>query len=71
MHNFPSVTSCTYFINLFFVDPADLRVGTGEQEELIDIYIDEAAKIKHKECSCSTNIDFSVNVGVRAGVLGF
>ena len=55
MRNFPSVTSCTYFINLFFVDPADLRVGTGEQEELIDIYTDEAANIEYKECGCSTN----------------
>ena len=60
MHNFPSVTSCTYFINLSFVDPADLRVGTGEQEELIDIYTDEAAKIKHKECGCSTNFWLSM-----------
>ena len=35
MHNSPSVTSWAYSINLFFVDPADLRVGTGEQEELM------------------------------------
>ena len=60
MHNFPSFTSCTYSINLFFVDPADLRVGTGEQEELIDIYTDEAAKIKHKECGCSINFWLSM-----------
>ena len=32
MHNFPSVASCAFSINPFFVDPADLRVGTGEQE---------------------------------------
>ena len=60
MHNFPSVTSCAYSINLFFVDPADLRVGTGEQEEPIDIYTDEAAKIKHKECDCSINFWLSM-----------
>ena len=60
MHNFLSVTLCTYSINIFFVDPADLRVGTGEQEELIDIYTDEAAKIKHKECGCSINFWLSM-----------
>ena len=60
MHNFPSVTLCTYSINLFFADPADLRVGTGEQEELIDIYTDEAAKIKHKKCGCSINFWLSM-----------
>ena len=60
MHNFPSVASCTYSINPFFVDPADLRVGTGEQEELIDIYTDKAAKIKYKECGCSVNFWLSM-----------
>ena len=30
-------------------------MGTGEQEELIDIQTDNAAKIKHKECSCPIN----------------
>ena len=54
MHYFPDVTSCAYCINPFFVDPADLPVGTGE--ELIDIQTDEAAKIKHKECGCPINI---------------
>ncbi|KAF2358175.1 hypothetical protein FHG87_011069 [Trinorchestia longiramus] len=29
---------------------ADLPVGTGEQEELIDIHADDTAKMKHKEC---------------------
>ena len=33
------------------MDPSVLPVGTGEQEEIIDIQSDEAAKIKHKECS--------------------
>ena len=60
MHYFPSVTLCTYSISLFFVDPAGLRVGTGEQEELIGIYTDEAAKIKHKECGCSINLWLSM-----------
>ena len=46
MYDFPDVTSCAYSINLFFVDPADLPVGTGEQE-LKDIHTEEAAKIKH------------------------
>ena len=55
MHYFPDATSCIYSINPFFVDSADLPVGTGEQVELIDIQIDEAAKIKHKECSCPIN----------------
>ena len=60
MHYFPDVTSCAYCINPFFVDPADLRVVTGEQEELIDIQTDEAAKIKHKECGCPINIWLSM-----------
>ena len=33
------------------MDPSILSVGTGEQEEIIDIQSDEAAKIKHKEYS--------------------
>ena len=33
------------------VDPADLPVGTREQERLIDIQTDETAKTKHKKCS--------------------
>ena len=57
---FPDVTSCAYSINLFFVDPADLPVGTEEQEELIDIHTDEAAKIKHKECSYPINFSLSI-----------
>ena len=56
MHYFPNVTSCAYCINPFFVDPADLPVGTGEEEELTDIQTDEAAKVKHKECGCPINI---------------
>ena len=33
------------------MDPSILPVGTGEQEEIIDIQSDEAAKIKHRDCS--------------------
>ena len=43
--------SCPYVSNAFFVDSSILPVGTGEQEEIIDIQSDEAAKIKHKDCS--------------------
>ena len=46
MQYFADVASCAYYINPFFVDPADLPVGTGEEEELMDIQTDEAAKIK-------------------------
>uniref|UniRef100_UPI00358DF206 zinc finger BED domain-containing protein 5-like n=1 Tax=Myxine glutinosa TaxID=7769 RepID=UPI00358DF206 len=51
MHYFPDVTCCAYIANPFSVDPGDLPVGTGEQEELIDVQADETAKTKHKECS--------------------
>ena len=34
---FPDVACCAYSINPFFIDPADVPVGTGEQQELIDI----------------------------------
>ncbi|KAG0718931.1 SCAN domain-containing protein 3 [Chionoecetes opilio] len=50
-HYFPDVTCCAYIANPFSVDPTDLPVGTGEQEELIHIQADEGAKTKHKECS--------------------
>ena len=55
MHYFPDVTSCAYSIKPIFGNPADLPVGTGEQEKLIDIQTDETAKIKHKECNCPMN----------------
>ena len=31
-HYFPDATSCAYITDPFSVDPADLPVGTGEQE---------------------------------------
>jgi len=37
MHYFPGVASCAYSTNPFFIDPANLPVGTGEQDELTDI----------------------------------
>ena len=62
MHYLPDVTSCTYFINPFFIDPANLLVGTGEQEELIDIQTDEAEKIKHMEYGCPINFWLSTEL---------
>ena len=56
---FPDVAYCAYSVNPFFIDPVDVPVGTGEQEELIDIQTDEAAKIKHKEC-CPINFWLSM-----------
>ena len=47
---FPDVT-CAYIANLFSVDPVNIPVGTGKEEELIDIQADEGAKAKNKECS--------------------
>ena len=48
MHYFLNVDISPYVSNSFFVDPSVLSVGTGEQEKIIDIQSDEAAKIKHK-----------------------
>ncbi|XP_077967023.1 zinc finger BED domain-containing protein 5-like isoform X2 [Styela clava] len=42
---------CPYVTDPFSVDPADLLVGTGEQEELIDIQEDLEAKKQCKEYS--------------------
>ena len=62
MHYFSDVSSCTYSINPFFIDPADLPVGTGEQEELINIQTDEAEKIKHMEYGCPINFWLSTEL---------
>ena len=63
MHYFPDVTSCICSINPFFVDPADLPVGTGKQKELIiGIQTDEAAKIKHMEYGCPINFWLSTEL---------
>ena len=50
-HYFPDATSCAYITDPFSVDLADLLVGTGEQEELIDMQEDQTAKKQRKECS--------------------
>ena len=39
MHYFPDLVSCTYAVNPFCADPTLLPVGTGEQEEIIDIQV--------------------------------
>ena len=44
---FPQAPSYEYITNPFSVIPDDLVVGTGEQEELIDLQEDNDAKIKH------------------------
>ena len=59
LNYFPDVACCAYSINPFFINPADVPVGTRKQEELIDIQTDETAKIKHKEC-CPINFWLSV-----------
>ena len=59
LNYFPDVACSAYSINPFFMDPADVPVGTGEQEELIDMQTDEKAKIKKKEC-CPINFWLSV-----------
>ena len=40
---------CIYTQNPFTVKPDDLAVGTGEQEELIDLQCDEGAQKKFKD----------------------
>ena len=59
LNYFLDVACCAYSINPFSMDPADVPVGTGEQEELIDMQTDETAKIKQKEC-CPINFWLSV-----------
>ena len=51
MHYFSDVVSCAYAVNPFCIDPALLPIGTGEQEEIIDIQVDDTAKAKQKEGS--------------------
>ena len=50
MHYFPNIDISPCVSNPFFVNSSVLSVGTGEQEEIIDIQSDEVARIKHKEC---------------------
>jgi len=60
MHCFPDLVSCNCAVNPLCTDPALLPVGTGEQEKIIDIQIDDSAKAKQKECS---PIDFWLIMG--------
>ena len=41
--------ACTYIWNSFTAKPDDFLVGTGEQEELIDLQCDEGAQEKFKD----------------------
>ena len=60
LHYFSDLVSWTYAVNPFCIDPALLPVGTGEQEEIIDIQVDDTAKSKLNECSL---IDFWLIMG--------
>ena len=57
--NDSDVQACTYIRNPFTVKSGDLRVGTGEQEELIDLQCDEGAQEKFKNHKLD---DFWLNV---------
>ena len=46
---FPEAASYEYITNPFSVNPHDLAIGTGEQEELIDLQEDNKAKIRHRD----------------------
>ena len=56
---FPEAPSYEYITNPISVSPQDLAVGTGEQEELIDLQEDNDAKIRHRDCPA---INFRVDV---------
>ena len=43
MHYFPDVVSCTYAVNPFCTNPVLLPLGTGEQEEIIAIRVDDSS----------------------------
>ena len=60
LHYFPDLVSCIYAVNPFCIDPALLPVGTGEQEEIIDIQVNDTAKSKLNECF---SIDFWLIIG--------
>ncbi|CAK8689719.1 unnamed protein product [Clavelina lepadiformis] len=50
-HYFPYTRSCPCITDPFSVDPADLPVGTGKQEELIACRRIRQQKKQRKECS--------------------
>ena len=54
--------ACTYTRNPFTAKPDDLPMGTGEQEELIDLQCDESAQEKFKDLKLANfwlNVSFS------------
>ena len=51
MGYFANIELCSYFTNAFITDLANLPVRTGDKEQLIDIEIDETARMKYKERS--------------------
>ena len=51
--------ACTYIWNPFTAKPDDLPVGTGEEEELVDLQCDEGAQEKFKHY---TLVNFWLNV---------
>jgi len=59
MHYFSAINCCAYITNPFPVNPSLLPVGTGEQEDIIDIQSDESANTMHKEYSA---INFWLNM---------
>ena len=46
---FLEAPSYEYITNPFSVTPHDLAVGTGEQEELVDLQEDNDVKIRHRD----------------------
>ena len=68
MHCFPNIDRRPYVSNPFFVIPSILPVGTKvrkmqigtEQEGIIEIQFDEAAKTRYKEC-CPINFGLPVS----------
>ena len=67
-HYFPDTTSCPYITDPFSVDPAGLPVGTGEQEELIDMQKDQTEKKHRKEYSA---INFWLSMASSYPTLAF
>lgn len=51
IHYFPDIARYAYITNPFPINPSLLPVGTGEQEDIIEIQCDETAKTIHKESS--------------------
>ena len=65
---FPEAPTYGYITNPFSVTPYDLAVGTGEQEELIDLQEDNDAKIRHRHRPV---INFWLDVAASYPTLAF